>query len=336
MNLRKLLYPFSFPYGAITALRNWAFNKDILPSQEFKVPVISVGNLSAGGTGKTPMVEFLIRRFSDYKVGLVSRGYGRKTKGLILAKPQHTFSEIGDEPFQIFNKFPEICLALAEKRPEGVQALIENCSPDLILLDDAYQHRYVKPGFQILLTTFQEPFYHDLLLPAGNLREYTSGKKRANVIVVTKCPANLTPAKAKEMMQKIKPGDKSVYFTTISYSEPQNVKGEKLGTKKVIALTGIAKPQPFLNQIGKSLSIQKHLKFADHHSFSAKEIADIEKMVTASGTPIITTEKDWVRLKSLLNAETLEHVFYLPMQVQFLFDQEQDFTKKISGYLQGV
>lgn len=336
MNLRKLLYPFSFPYGAITALRNWAFNKDILPSQEFEVPIISVGNLSAGGTGKTPMVEFLIRRFSDYKIGLVSRGYGRKTKGLILAKPEHTFSEIGDEPFQIYNKFPEICLALAEKRPEGVQALIDNCSPDLVLLDDAYQHRYVKPGFQILLTTFQEPFYQDLLLPAGNLRENISGKNRANVIVVTKCPANLNPAKASEMMQKIKPGDKSVYFTTISYSEPQNMKGEKLESQKVVALTGIARPQPFLNHIGKSLSVQQHLKFADHHNFTAKEIDYIEKMVSTTGTPIITTEKDWVRLKSLLSAEVLEQVFYLPMQVQFLFDEEQDFTKKISGYLQGV
>lgn len=335
MNLRKLLYPFSIPYGAITSLRNWAFNKDILSSQEFDIPVISVGNLSAGGTGKTPMVEFLIRRFSDYKIGLVSRGYGRKTKGLILAKPEHTFSEIGDEPFQIYNKFPEICLALAEKRPEGVQALLDKYNPDLILLDDAYQHRYVKPGFQILLTTFQEPFYKDILLPAGNLRENVNGKKRADLIVVTKCPTNLTPAEASEMMQKIKPGDKSVYFTSIEYGDAQNINGEKLSAKKVIALTGIARPQPFLNQIAKNLDVQQHLKFPDHHNFSDKEIAEIEELVNASGTPIITTEKDWVRLKSMLTTNVLEKVFYLPMQVQFLFDEEQDFTKKISGYLQG-
>lgn len=335
MNLRKLLYPFSLPYGAITSLRNWAFDNKILPSQEFDVPVISVGNLSAGGTGKTPMVEFLIRRFSDYKIGLVSRGYGRKTKGLILAKPEHTFSEIGDEPFQIYNKFPEICLALAEKRPEGVQALLDKYTPDLILLDDAYQHRYVKPGFQILLTTFQEPFYKDILLPAGNLRENVNGKKRADLIVVTKCPTNLTPAEASEMMQKIKPGDKSVYFTSIEYGDAQNINGEKLNAKKVIALTGIARPQPFLNQISKNLDIQQHLKFPDHHNFSDKEITDIEELVNAFGTPIITTEKDWVRLKSMLTTNVLEKVFYLPMQVQFLFDEEQDFTKKISGYLQG-
>src|SRR5690606_9112355 len=303
MNLRKLLYPFSIPYGAITALRNWAFNKDILPSQEFEVPVISVGNLSAGGTGKTPMVEFLIRRFSAYKIGLVSRGYGRKTKGLVLAKPEHTFSEIGDEPFQIFHKFPEIHLALAEKRPEGVQALIDNFSPDLILLDDAYQHRYVKPGFQILLTTFQEPFYKDLLLPAGNLRESVSGKNRADVIVVTKCPKNLSIEQAQKITEKIKPDNQPVFFTTIQYNEPQNAQAQKLATKKVIALTGIARPQPFLNEIGKTLSIEKHLKFPDHHSFSAKEIEEIEKVIHTTKLPIITTEKDWVRLKGLLSAD---------------------------------
>jgi len=331
MNLRKLLYPFSIPYGAITALRNWAFNKSILSSQEFKVPIISVGNLSAGGTGKTPMVEFLIRRFSDYKIGLVSRGYGRKTKGLILAKPEHTFSEIGDEPFQIFHKFSNINLALAEKRPEGVQALIDNYSPDLILLDDAFQHRYVKPGLQILLTTYQEPFYEDLLLPAGNLRESIKGRKRADIVVITKCPANLSPGEAREIRAKIKVEDKPVYFTTIKYGSVQNENGEPLNSKSIVAITGIARPKPFLNQICIAHNIEHHLQFPDHHIFSEKEIEKIEK--AAKQTPIVTTEKDWVRLQSLLRSETLQNIYYLPMQVHFLFDEEHHFSQMITSYL---
>jgi tetraacyldisaccharide 4'-kinase len=331
MNLRKLLYPFSIPYGAITALRNWAFNKDILPSQEFEVPVISVGNLSAGGTGKTPMVEFLIRRFSDYNIGLVSRGYGRKTKGLILAKPEHAFSEIGDEPFQIYHKFPEIHLALAEKRPEGVQALVDNFSPDLILLDDAFQHRYVKPGFQILLTTFQEPFYEDLLLPAGNLRESISGRERADIVIVTKCPENLSLGEAREIREKLKVTDKPVYFATIQYGGIQNGSGELLQSKNAVALTGIAKPKPFLEKIQHTQQIDRDLQFPDHHSFSEKEIAEIERI--AAQTPIITTEKDWVRLQALLKPEALNQIYYLPMQVHFLFDEEHHFCQKINGYL---
>lgn len=335
MNFRKLLYPFSLPYGAITSLRNWVFDNKILPSQEFDVPVISVGNLSAGGTGKTPMVEFLIRRFSDYKIGLVSRGYGRKTKGLLLAELSHSYQEIGDEPYQIFHKFPQINLALAEKRPEGITALLENDNPDLILLDDAYQHRYVKPGFQILLTTFQEPFYKDLLLPAGNLRENTNGQKRADILVVTKCPPLLTQQEANEMTRKFDT-DKPVFFATIAYEQPVNSEGQVLAeSESLIALTGIAKPDPFIKQVEKTHKIEQHLKYPDHHNFSSQDIEKIMELIKSQGKSIITTEKDWVRLKSLLSTEVLKSVFYLPMAVQFLFDKEHEFTQKISGYLQG-
>ena len=335
MNWRKLLYPFSLPYGAITSIRNWAFDKNILHSQEFETPLISVGNLSAGGTGKTPMVEFLIRRFSDYKIGLVSRGYGRKTKGLILADLNHSYLDIGDEPYQIFHKFPQINLALAEKRPEGITALIDQYHPDLVILDDAYQHRHVKPGFQILLTTFQDPFYKDLLLPAGNLRENINGQKRADVIVITKCPAGLTQSQAHEIHKRLDTNNQPVYFTSISYEEPINANGDFLNhNTSIIALSGIARPETFIKQIEQTFTLEDHLKFPDHHNFSSSDIQQIKELVKNDGKTILTTEKDWVRLKNLLSNEVLSSVYYLPMQVQFLFDKEHDFLQKVKGFIE--
>lgn len=344
MNWRKFLYPLSIPYQAITTLRNWAFDEQILPSREFEVPIIAVGNLSTGGTGKTPMVEFLIRHFPTKKIGLVSRGYGRKTKGLIVATPDHRFDEIGDEPYQIFHKFPDIQLALSEKRVDGIQALLENDPPDLILLDDAYQHRYVKPGFQILLTTYGQPFFEDAVLPAGNLRESKRGRKRADMIVVTKCPDALPPAEAEQLKKKLKTEEhQSVYFSGLEYGEPINQLditlpgGQTEPTanvpKNIMVVSGIANPTPMLEHLGSRYSIAEHLRFPDHHHFSPKDIADLEQKCLQSKLPIVTTEKDWVRLKDMLSAEILKRTFYLPLQTKILFGEEGRLLQELQDYL---
>ncbi len=348
---RRLLFPFSLPYHLITAVRNWAFDNSILKSKEFEVPVIAIGNLSTGGTGKTPMTEFLISHFSEKHIGLVSRGYGRKTKGLVLATPEHSFDEIGDEPYQIFHKFPQIKLALAEKRVEGIEALLKHENLDFILLDDAYQHRYVKAGFSILLTTCSNPFYEDLILPAGNLRESRNGKNRADMIVVTKCPNDLSSAKAEEIRRKLKPVDgQSVYFSGLAYGEAVNYLGSTLrynpassgitqgdsgsgSAEAIILLTGIANPKPMQEYLQKQYSIAQHLNYPDHHYFSQKDIKDIEDLLALKKLPIITTEKDWVRLKALLKNEVLEHVFYLPMQVKILFEEENMLLREVVDYV---
>ncbi len=358
---RKLLYPFSLPYHLITAVRNWAFTNSILKSREFEVPVIAIGNLSTGGTGKTPMTEFLISHFLHKQIGLVSRGYGRKTKGLILATPEHRFDEIGDEPYQIFHKFPQIKLALAEKRVEGIEALLKNDQPDLILLDDAYQHRYVKAGFNILLTTYSAPFYNDLILPAGNLRESRSGKNRANIIVVTKCPDDLSLAAAEEIKRKLKPiKGQSVYFSGLEYGAAVNHLGVEISsnknsegtlrynpassgitqgdsgsnrTKSIILLTGIANPATMLDQLKKQYTVVKHLHYPDHHNFTESDLKQIAELLKTHNIPIITTEKDWVRLKALLSQEVLEQVFYLPIQVKILLNGEQKLLKEVGEFV---
>ncbi len=337
MNWRQLLYPLSLPYRVITSVRNWAFDNSILSSTDYEVAVISVGNLSTGGTGKTPMVEFLIRHFTNHKIGMVSRGYGRKTKGLIRATPDHSFDEIGDEPYQIFHKFPDITLALSEKRALGIQSLIDTDQPELILLDDAYQHRYVKPGFQILLTTYAKPYFKDSLLPAGNLRETRKGRERADIIMVTKCPDNLTQSQARDLKLKLKAeGDQSVYFAGLEYNSPVNHLEMVISpsVKEVMVVSGIANPLPMLEYLSNRYSVVGHLRFADHHHFTPAEIQDIEQRSVENNLPIITTEKDWVRLKDMLSPKILERTFYLPMQVKVLFGEEVTLLNEVKAFLE--
>lgn len=321
-------------------MRNLAFDLQWLKSRGYRVPVISVGNLSAGGTGKTPMVEYLVNAFRDKNTAVVSRGYGRKTKGLILAGQEHTASEIGDEPYQIYRKFPHILLALSEKRLEGIDALLAQ-KPELILLDDAYQHRYVKAGFQILLTTFDKPYYKDLILPAGNLRESTAGRKRADAIIITKCPPGLDLATAKKMVKKLGPvPHQQVFCTSLAYGSPVNHQGEVAAKEdEFTALSGIADPRLFLEQLQKSgFQTANHLRFGDHHHFSE---SDLEKLTSEinSGRRVITTEKDWVRLMGRLQDEHWDAIFYLPVKVQFLFGEEKKFLtllRRFTGSFDGM
>lgn len=336
MDWRSFLWPFSLLYGGITAIRNLAFNNGVLKSKSFKLPVIGVGNLSTGGTGKTPMVEFILNKLIAKNPGVVSRGYGRKTKGLILAQKNSTSEEIGDEPFQIHRKFPNLPMALSEKRVIGIEALLKNEKTEFVLLDDAYQHRYVNPSYQVLLSTFSKPFYNDLILPAGNLRESTRGKKRANCIIITKCPEDLSIEKAHTIESKIKPlNHQKVFFSSIKYGEAINHEKEPLvADSNVILISGIANPTPFIHFATQHFQIQTEQHFPDHHHFTEAEIKNwITQLNQNPDFKILTTEKDWVRLLGALDNEILSRVYYIPIHLQILFNKEAEFVQEIEQHI---
>ena len=331
--LRKILFPFAVLYGLITSIRNFLFDKGVLKSYSFDLPIIAVGNLSVGGTGKTPQIEYLIRLLSDkYKVATLSRGYKRESEGFILAQANTTAKILGDEPFQFFEKFKNIQVAVDANRKNGIEQLLsQNSKPEVILLDDAFQHRKVKAGFYILLTSYRDLFSDDFILPTGNLRECRSGAKRANVVIVTKCPNTLSAEKQNEIRNKLKlASNQELYFTFIAYDnfvfgENQKININEIKESSKLLVAGIAKPEPFFDYLQNTNDVC--LSFPDHHHFSENDILDIKKK--SINRIIITTEKDYVRLQGRLPAEQL---FYLPIKSQFLED-EDSFRKKILNYV---
>lgn len=328
-NVRKILFPFSILYDFITSLRNRMYDKGILKSTSFDLPIICVGNLSVGGTGKTPMVEYLIRLLSDtYSVATLSRGYKRKSEGFFLANEATVMEDIGDEPFQYHSKFKNISVAVDAKRVEGVQQILERKpNTQVIVLDDALQHRKIKAGFYIMLTSYDELYYKDYLLPAGNLRESRNGVNRADVVVVTKCPSNLS----NEEMQSIRNSIRSVhvYFSTIAYDENITNGSQKISLKYLkedfIAIAGIAKPTFFFDYL--KINPENTLTFPDHHHFSESDIQTV--LNKANGRKIITTEKDYVRLKNSLPQDQL---FYLPIEMKWMVASES-FDDLIENYV---
>ncbi|NMH29377.1 tetraacyldisaccharide 4'-kinase [Flavobacterium silvaticum] len=331
--LRKILFPFTAIYHFITSLRNYFYDKGIFKSYAFHVPVIVVGNLSTGGTGKSPMVEYLIRLLhKQYKVATLSRGYKRKSSGFVLADSAATPETLGDEPFQFHRKFPEISVAVDADRVNGINKLLESePKPEIIVLDDAFQHRRVKAGFYILLTAFNDLYKDDFLLPTGNLRESRRGAKRANVIVVTKCPPDLSIQKQNAICIRLNVSAKQkVFFTSIGYDEKVYSEKDELLVSDIVQaqkvlVAGIAKPQPFFDHL-KNAS-DTILEFSDHHDFSDADVARIQS--ASSGKPIVTTEKDYVRLSQKLISDNL---FYLPIKSEFLSDKEI-FDKKILDFV---
>ena len=319
--LRKLLFPFAILYGFITSLRNYLYDKGILKSYSFDIPVIAVGNLSVGGTGKTPQIEYLIRLLSpNYKVATLSRGYKRKSEGFILADAAMTAEILGDEPFQYFKKFPDIQVAVDADRKNGIEQLLNQKSrPEIILLDDAFQHRKVKAGFYILLTAYEDLFCDDFMLPTGNLRESRNGAKRANLIIVTKCPLDITELEQQNIKNKLAV-DLPIYFSSIDYDDKVYNDTESLAVSDLkltpkILLAGIAKPKPFFDYL--QTDKDEVMTFSDHHHFSESDILNIKSQ--AIDKIIVTTEKDFVRL----NAKILrKQLFYLPIKSKFLSNQE--------------
>ncbi len=321
-NLRKILFPFSLIYAAITSLRNFLYDKNIKKSIGFDIPVIAVGNLSVGGTGKTPMVEYLIRLLADkYNLAVLSRGYKRKSKGFYLANDITTIEEIGDEPFQYHSKFKNIHVAVNADRVEGVTKILAALpTTEIVLLDDAFQHRKIKASFYIMLTAYNDLFYNDLVLPAGNLRECKSGVKRANVVVVTKCPKNLSEAEMLQIKSRIDIDNDKIFFSTINYHQTVTNNVEEIPVidlkNDFIAVAGIAKPEYFYEYL--NCTKNDCLTFPDHHFFSDQDLKNI--LQKANGRKIITTEKDYMRLQNQLPKNQL---FYLPIEMDFIKEIEQ-------------
>jgi len=331
--LRKILFPFAILYGFITSIRNFLFDKGILKSTSFDLPVIAVGNLSVGGTGKTPQIEYLIRLLSNqYKVATLSRGYKRKSEGFILANSTSNAEILGDEPFQFYQKFPNIQVAVDANRTNGIaQLLLQKSKPEIILLDDAYQHRKVKAGFYILLTAFDDLYADDFILPTGNLRESRSGARRANIVIVTKCPKNLSDVKQEEIRLKLKLNcSQQLYFTFIEYDDAIYNIEDKIAVTEIkseskVLLAGIAKPKPFFDFL--KTENDECLIFPDHHHFSETDLNEIQNK--AQGKKIITTEKDYVRLKEV---RMISKLYYLPIKSTFV-NHQQNFDATILNYV---
>jgi tetraacyldisaccharide 4'-kinase len=329
--LRKILLPLVPLYYGVTTLRNKLYDLGLKKSKSYSLPVICVGNLSVGGTGKTPMIEYLIKLLKDdYKLAILSRGYKRKSEGFQLANGSSSVEILGDEPFQFYSKFQkDIQVAVDANRQEGIETIMAlKDPPKIILLDDAFQHRKVKAGFNILLTTYSKPYTADFVLPSGNLREPKSGAYRAHIIVVTKCPTDIDAEKKAEFIKEINPkSHQSVFFSFIDYSgEVISLNDTKtIGELKAFTLvTGIANPKPLIDFLtNKNLKFE-HLNFKDHHEFSQEDISKLK-----SKDLIITTEKDFMRLK---HYESLrDKLYYLPIAVSV--DDTSKFNELIKNFV---
>jgi tetraacyldisaccharide 4'-kinase len=331
--LRKILFPFAILYGFITSIRNFLFDTGILRSYSFDLPVIAVGNLSVGGTGKTPQIEYLIRLLSDkYKVATLSRGYKRQSEGFVLANSTSDAVQLGDEPFQFYQKFNDIQVAVDANRKNGIEQLLSSSnSPEVILLDDAFQHRKVKAGFYILLTSYGDLYCNDFMLPTGNLRESRSGVQRANVVIVTKCPSDLSIEEQNNIKKQLRlSSNQSLFFTFIDYddvvySDKKTLEVAEIKSMNKMLLAGIAKPESFFAHLKQEND--ECLTFPDHHHFSESELLEIKEK--AKNKIIVTTEKDYVRLKGSILSEQL---YFLPIKSSFLSD-EDSFNKNILNYV---
>ncbi|WP_299524751.1 tetraacyldisaccharide 4'-kinase [uncultured Lutibacter sp.] len=336
--LRKILFPFSLLYGLITSMRNYLYDKHIITSTQFQTPTIVVGNLSVGGTGKTPQIEYLIRLLqNDYKIAVLSRGYKRKSSGFMIADENSTAEIIGDEPFQYYLKFPKVIVCVDVDRTNAIQQLeaLEN-PPDIILLDDAFQHRRVNAGFNILLTAYHNLYVDDHMLPTGDLREKKSGAKRAQVIIVTKCPINISEVEQFEITQKLNLTSKqSIFFTAIEYDNElkgaSNLNLSELKNTETLLVTGIANPTPLVEYLTNQKIKFKHIKYPDHYQFKEKDIAEINsefKSLKSNNNIVLTTEKDYVRIFA-----DLQNLRYISIKTKFV-KNKTSFDKLIKKYVE--
>ncbi|NJM14527.1 MAG: tetraacyldisaccharide 4'-kinase [Bacteroidales bacterium] len=336
--IRYILFPFAVVYGIVVKIRNALYDIGAFKSQVFNIPVISVGNITVGGTGKTPHVEFLVRLLqNDYNLAVLSRGYKRKTKGFLEVKIKSVASETGDEPLQIKQKFPDATVAVNGNRAEGIK-LLQKHHPklNLILLDDAFQHRQVTPKLSILLVDYNRPMKYDYYLPAGNLRDDRYQKKRANIIIVTKCPPDIKPINKRIVLNNLKPYPyQKVFFSTYRYQQLQPVfKGAAKPTIKqagILLITGVATSSALLTHVKQLGNIKRHLQFADHKKYSYSDVDAIQQAFEkiAGNKLIITTEKDAVKLRELkFKANAKSALFYVPIEVEILDNKENELTSE--------
>ena len=349
IKINEWLLPLSWLYGLGVRLRNWMFNIGLKKSRSFDIPVISVGNITVGGSGKTPHVEYLINLLHEkFRVAVLSRGYKRKSSGYLLADKDTTMPEIGDEPFQMKSKYKDIYVAVDKNRCHGIDRLTTDEATkdvDAILLDDAYQHRYVKPGINILLIDYHRLIIYDKLLPAGRMREPKEGTSRADIVIITKCPKDLKPMKFRVLKRALNLYPyQELYFTTLRYNAlkalfsdehlslnalPKNV--------NIMLLTGIASPEQMMVDLQTVSKRITPLTFGDHHLFTAEDVEQINSTFAAMHKPkvIITTEKDATRLENLdgLSEETKSNIYALPIRIQFMLGGEEEFNNKIISYV---
>jgi tetraacyldisaccharide 4'-kinase len=349
---RPLLLPLSVIYRLIVSFRNFLFDRKILDSVSFHLPVISIGNITVGGTGKTPHVEMLAEHLmKDYRIAVLSRGYKRKSRGFVLADRYSRVDDIGDEPLQIKKKFPGIQVAVDNKRVEGVkQLMMLKKNPDVILLDDAFQHRHILPGLSILLVDYTRPVFRDTMLPAGNLREPWKNLKRAHIIIVTKCPENLFLGEMLRVERELNlsPGQE-IYFTAYEYGKPKPVfdlkksrddlsfKDIRKSRAGVLLVSAIANPLPVKMFLEKNACVSDSLIYPDHHSFSNHDLAVISKHFRAlpgNENYILVTEKDAVKLQELkMDLQLKRRMYYIPVEVRFIGKNGKLFFRHVDRYI---
>ena len=350
IKINDWLKPLSWLYGLGVGVRNALFDLGILSSHSYDIPIINVGNITVGGTGKTPHVEYLIRILSkQYRTAVLSRGYKRRTKGYILASTDSTTDQIGDEPWLIKQKFPDVYVAVDGNRRRGINRLCNDAETkdvEVILLDDAYQHRYVRPGINMLLVDYHRMITDDWLLPAGRLREPVSSKKRADMVIVTKCPPDIRPMGFRVIQRalELKPHQR-LFFSTLHYAPLCGVFSEKEKLienlrsegQHVLLLTGIGNPEQMEQDLRRYADNVTHLSFPDHHYFTAKDIRHINEVFQQIPSPriIITTEKDVTRLISLegLSEEVRQQAYVLPIKIEIMRKENTIFNEKITGYV---
>lgn len=341
--LRILLFPFAFLYYLITQIRNVLYDRGLKPSVKFELPVICVGNLTVGGTGKTPMIEHLIRLLeNNYNVATLSRGYGRTSKGIRIAGPADNSATLGDEPFQFYTKFGKhITVAVGEERALAIPTIMqEHPDTQIVLLDDAFQHRKVRPSFSILLSDYYRPFYNDFLLPSGRLRESRWSADRADVIVVTKCPPEISD----DIMMGIEKSirnytEKPVFFTNIRYGDPTAFMSTVTPlSQHIVLITGIGNSKPLEVYVKQNYTLVKHLAFKDHHTYTEN---DIESLITLRNSnpqvSFLTTEKDKVKLDvpQFQNIISGLPLFYMPIEIDFI-KGGKDFDEIVLNMIQRV
>ncbi len=343
--LKLLLAPLAWVYATVASLRNKLFDWDIIKHKEYDIPVVCVGNITVGGTGKTPVSELLIDILSkQYNVALLSRGYKRKSKGYQEVLLNSSYLQVGDEPKQIKHKFPNIIVAVCEKRAEGIAQIREQYPEvNLIILDDAFQHRYIEPWVNILLMDYNRPIYDDHFLPMGSLRDSMSQLHRADVVLVTKCPDNMKAIESRIISKNLNlyPYQK-LYYAKIKHGEPTPIFKDKEPTPiqehtKVIAMSGIANPTPFTEHINKTHYICESLIFPDHHSYMMKDLKAMSRALTKAGkeTVIITTEKDAVKLTNAkkIPIEIQRALYYIPIEMEILDEKLNEFTQHIQRHV---
>lgn len=335
--IRVLMFPLSLLYGVVTWVRNWMFDHGVLKGERFEVPVIGIGNITVGGTGKTPMVEFVLSRLLSrgVKVAMLSRGYRRRTRGFVLASEGVTAHEIGDEPMQVHARFPGVTVAVDEKRAHGIRELMRRERLGAVVLDDAFQHRWVVPSVNVLLMDYGRPIYEDWLLPLGDLREGRSGVRRADAVVVTKCPEGMSGGMMEEVRMRLGAQERGqeVFFTRIRNGEPRAVFVEAEGVtvgSRVLLVTGVGRPEPLIEVLNGRYEEVRVRRFGDHHELTRAEADALEgEMEADEGLSMLTTEKDAWRLRgmALMRGERYEtmrrRMFYVPMEVEFLGGEER-------------